>query len=84
MRLEIVTPDRQIFSGEVRLIRLPGSDGTFAVLENHAPIISTLEDGDLKIIHPTGEETFFTIQGGGVVEVNQNKAIVLVERIIAV
>jgi F-type H+-transporting ATPase subunit epsilon len=76
MHLEIVTPDQTIFSGEIRLIRLPGSKGSFAILRNHAPIISTLDEGSIKIITNSGEEIFYDITGG-VVEAADNEVIVL-------
>ena len=47
MFLEIITPDKNIFEGEVKLVQVPGSKGTFEILKNHAPIISTLEKGKI-------------------------------------
>ena len=76
MYLEIITPDTKIFSGEIRLIQVPGTKGSFAILRNHAPIISTLEPGKIRIITQNGEENFFTIDGG-IIEVKDNKVIVL-------
>jgi F-type H+-transporting ATPase subunit epsilon len=78
MYLEIVTPDKKVFSGTIRLIQVPGSKGQFEVLNNHASIISTLAEGKIKIISPEGEKTFFDIQGG-VIEVKNNNVIVLAE-----
>ena len=78
MLLEIVTPDKAVFKGEVKLVRFPGSLGSFATLKNHAPIISTLQKGTLKTIDMEGEEDFFDI-GGGVMEMNKNHIIVLAE-----
>jgi F-type H+-transporting ATPase subunit epsilon len=78
MFLEIVTPEKKVFSGEIKLIQVPGSKGQFEVLRNHAPIISILNEGKIKIISPEGEKTFFDIQGG-VIEVKNNNIIVLAE-----
>ena len=78
MHLEIITPGKKIFEGEVKLIQLPGSKGGFEMLKNHAPIISTLEKGTIKIHDENGKEQFFDIDGG-VVENKSNKIIVLVE-----
>ncbi len=78
MQLEIVTVDESIYTGEIRLIKLPGDKGSFEILHNHAPIISTLEPGEIKIITNDGGEIFFDI-GGGVVEMSENKIIVLAE-----
>jgi F-type H+-transporting ATPase subunit epsilon len=78
MHLEIVTPEKKIFTGDIKLIQVPGSDGSFEVMQNHAPIISTLKEGELKIILPDGDKTLFDILGG-VIEVKNNKIIVLAE-----
>ena len=76
--LEIITPDKKIFEGEVTLIQLPGSKGSFTILNNHAPIISTLEAGTIKVKDTFGKEQFFKINGG-VIEQLSNKLVVLVE-----
>jgi F-type H+-transporting ATPase subunit epsilon len=78
MYLEIITPEKKIFAGEVKLIQVPGTSGSFAVLKNHAPIISTLETGRIKIENEEGEKTYFNIKGG-VIEVKSNHIIVLAE-----
>ena len=54
MDLDILTPDKKIFSGEVKLVQVPGAKGSFAVLKNHAPIISTLVPGRMKIVSASG------------------------------
>lgn len=80
MKVEIVTPDSIIFTGEnVELVQLPGIDGSFEVLNNHAPLISVLRKGSVKIINK-GEknENFFEIKGG-VIEVLNNKVLILAE-----
>ncbi len=78
MKLEIVTPDTQIYEGEVDLIQLPGIDGLFEILNLHAPIVSILKKGKLKIIDKAKKTHFFNINGG-VVEVVNNKVIILAE-----
>ena len=80
MLLEIITPDKKIYSGQVKLVQLPGTKGTFEILKHHAPIISTLEKGTIKVVEDSGEELFFTVDGG-VVENNNNKIIVLAESV---
>ncbi len=76
MQLDIVTPDEQVYSGEIKLVKLPGVDGSFEILKNHAPLISTLEKGKIKIIEADNEIKFFEINDG-VVEVQNNRVIVL-------
>ena len=78
MHLEIVTPDKKIYVGEIKLIQVPGSKGSFEVLNNHAPIISTLEQGRIKLIENNDKKIFFDIEGG-VIEVSKNKIIVLAD-----
>ncbi|MCD6091419.1 MAG: ATP synthase F1 subunit epsilon [Bacteroidales bacterium] len=78
MNLQIVTPDSSIFDGEASLVKLPGIDGSFEVLENHAPLISVLKQGELKVIKADKSETLFSIKGG-VVEVLHNKVLILVQ-----
>jgi F-type H+-transporting ATPase subunit epsilon len=78
MYLEIITPDKKIFSGEVSLVQVPGTDGSFEILNNHAPIISTLANGKIKIVDAEKKTQFFEIKSG-VVEVLKNKIIVLAE-----
>ena len=79
MYLEIITPDKKVYSGKVTSVQVPGSKGSFAVLEYHAPIISTLEKGKVKIVEK-GTESFFEISGG-VIEVKDNIIIILAESI---
>ena len=76
MQLDIVTPDEQIYSGEIKLVKLPGIDGSFELMNNHAALISTLKKGQIKIIEEDNEVKFFDINDG-VVEVQKNKVIVL-------
>jgi F-type H+-transporting ATPase subunit epsilon len=81
MRLEIITPDRQVFAGEVTSAQFPGTDGLFEVLNNHAPLISALKAGDITVTSATGREAFHI--AGGVVEVLRNNVIVLAEAVVA-
>jgi F-type H+-transporting ATPase subunit epsilon len=78
MQLEIITPEKKIYTGEIKLVQVPGSKGSFEILNNHAPIISTLENGEIKIIDLQDRIVYFDISGG-VIEVNQNKIIILAE-----
>jgi len=80
MKVEIITPDSVIFVSEnVQLIQLPGIDGSFEVLNNHAPLISVLDKGKIKLVNKgEKEELFFDIKGG-VIEILNNRIIVLAE-----
>lgn len=79
MNLEILTPDKKIFDGEVTSVTVPGAQGSFEILNHHAPIISILEDGKV-IVRTNGDVQIFSTKGG-VVEVINNKVIVLAEGI---
>lgn len=79
MVLEIITPDKTLFQGEAKLVQLPGTDGSFEILNNHAPIISTLRSGSVKVITAEGNTERIEIRSG-VVEMNNNKAIILAEQ----
>jgi F-type H+-transporting ATPase subunit epsilon len=78
MQLEIISPEQTIFSGEVSLVQLPGIDGSFEILNNHAPLISVFAAGKVKIEDSQKQTKFFDIKGG-VVEVLHNKVLVLAE-----
>ncbi|SHI35998.1 ATP synthase F1 subcomplex epsilon subunit [Tangfeifania diversioriginum] len=80
MFLEIITPDKKIFEGEAKRIRLPGSNGLFEILTNHAPIISTLAKGTIRVIDTDNKKHKFEVEGG-VVENKRNKIIVLLESV---
>ena len=78
MKVEIITPEDLAYQGEISLIQLPGIDGSFELLENHAPMIAMLSSGNVKVIEKNNDTVFFFIQGG-VVEVLKNKILVLAE-----
>ena len=78
MTIEIVTPDKNIYSGEISLATFPGSDGKFGIKNNHAPMVATMKKGEIKVIDSADKEHLFEVNGG-VVEVNHNKIIVLAE-----
>ncbi len=76
MKLEIITPDKKVFEGDVEIVTLPGINGSFQVLKDHAPLVSTLAKGEL-----IADKNTFKIDGG-VVEVLKNKVLVLAEAVL--
>ena len=78
MKLEILTPEKTVFEGNINSISVTGTKGSFTVLKNHAPIISTLEKGKIKIITDTNKIEFIEIPGG-ILEVKKNSIIVLTD-----
>jgi len=81
VKIEIITPDKKIYQGDIRSIRIPGKKGSFQVLKDHAPIISTLVRGPVIIVDQDNKEIRFNIEEG-VIEVKQNKIILLAESVI--
>jgi F-type H+-transporting ATPase subunit epsilon len=95
MQLEIITPETIVFSGHAKSVSLPGSDGVFQLLPNHAPIISSLQQGFVKVELGEGSEIPLTVANvqkdtlsphsfllevkGGVVEMLHDKVIVLID-----
>ena len=80
MKIEIITPDKRVYEGDIKSIRVPGKKGSFQVLKDHAPIISTLENGPVIMVDQDGKETRYEINGG-VIEVKMNKIILLAESV---
>lgn len=83
MILEILTPEKKLYSGEVYGVQLPGISGLFEILDKHAPLVSALGKGNLKILKDKKEVEKYSIQSG-FVEVLNNKVTVLVEGAIAI
>ena len=92
MILEVVSPEATLFSGEVNSVTVPGANGAFQVLDNHARIVSILNPGTVKIggkislleetahhFKQQGEETFLELPNGGSVEMQQNKIVLLAD-----
>ena len=75
MHLDILTPDKTLFTGEVDSITVPGSKGQFQILNNHAALVSSLDKGKVKV-KSGNEEQMFEIKGG-VIEVLKNKIVIL-------
>jgi F-type H+-transporting ATPase subunit epsilon len=81
MYLEILTPEKKIFEGDVVIATFPGADGSFQVLDNHAPLISLLKEG---LVEYKSKEASNSVQiTGGVVEVLKNKVVLLADGIVS-
>lgn len=81
MFLEILTPEKKLYSGESKLIKVPGSEGSFELMNKHAPVISTLTEGAIKVITPMDSVQYFNVSGG-VLEMKDNRVIILVEKLL--
>lgn len=78
MQLEILTPEHKVYSGKVYGIQLPGTEGSFEILENHAPMIASLAKGKMKVLKEKNSVQTYEI-AGGFIEMINNKASVLIE-----
>lgn len=78
MNLQILTPEKKLFSDDVYGVQLPGIEGSFEVLDKHAPLVSALGKGTLKVLKNKSATVSYTISGG-FVEVLNNRTTVLVE-----
>lgn len=76
MKLEIITPEKKLFEGNVKLVQVPGTNGSFEILKNHAPIISTLSGGTIKVITETDQKQLIDIVSG-IIEVKANNISIL-------
>ena len=76
--LEIITPEKKLFTGAIKIVKLPGTMGSFEIMENHAAIISTLGKGTVRVKELNGTVSNFEIEGG-LVEMSDNEVKVVVE-----
>jgi F-type H+-transporting ATPase subunit epsilon len=76
VKLEIITPEKRLFDGNVKLVQVPGTKGSFEILKNHAPVISTLSAGKVKVITEADKQEFFEVVSG-IVEVKANNITIL-------
>lgn len=78
MTVEIITPDRSIFKGEAKAVIIPGLDGSLGILDNHAPLITALKPGEIKLTLPSGMEHTYAVSSG-TTEVLNNNVLILAE-----
>jgi F-type H+-transporting ATPase subunit epsilon len=78
MQLEILTPEHKIYSGNVYGVQLPGTEGSFEILEKHAPMVASLGKGRMKVLKDKNSSESYDISSG-FVEVLNNKVSVLIE-----
>ena len=93
MKLEIISPEATLYQGDATAVALPGVDGSFQLLENHAPIVSILQEGEVRLkgfdvkkvpssfahlFTTKGSDTVLAIQSG-TVEMKQNNLVLLVD-----
>ena len=77
MNLTILSPEKEIFSGDVKSVKVPGSAGQFEMLDNHAPIVSSFEAGEVRVIKANGEKLTFIVDGGFVEMLNNDVSLLV-------
>ena len=77
MNIVVLTPDKEVFQGEINSVKVPGIDGQFQILNGHAPLVSALSEGDVNIVKRDGQKMTFSINRG-FVEVLRNEVSLLV------
>jgi len=78
MHISVLTPEKEIFDGQITSVKVPGVSGQFEVLNNHAPIVSALGEGQVRLIQENGEKISFGIEKG-FIEVLKNKVALLIQ-----
>ena len=78
MKLLILTPEKEVYRGDAKSVKVPGTSGQFEVLEGHAAIVSSLTEGKIRIINPSGDKLIFQIEKG-FIEVLDNEVALLVQ-----
>ncbi len=78
LKLEIITPAKPFYKGVIKSVTVPGTAGSFQVLVNHAPLLSTLDIGVVKVEFQDGKKTYYSV-GGGSIEVDKNNVLILVD-----
>jgi len=82
LHFELVTPEKLLRSEEVHMVVVPGAEGDFGVLERHAPVMSTIRDGEIKIYKSAGAEPESIRVEGGFAEVNDRGLTILAEKLV--
>lgn len=78
MQITVLTPEKEIFNGAISSVKVPGINGSFEILNNHAPIVAALSKGEVRIVTASGEKKVFTI-AKGFIEVLKNEVSLLVQ-----
>ena len=77
MNIVILSPEKQIFSGPVKSVKVPGASGSFEMLENHAPIVSSLGKGDVTVVQDNGQTMTLSVEGGFVEMLNNEVSLLI-------
>ena len=79
MNISVLTPDKEIFYGSIKSVKVPGTMGQFQVLNNHAPIVASLEKGTVELVTAEGEHRFFNAEAKGMEAANETNKLMSYE-----
>jgi F-type H+-transporting ATPase subunit epsilon len=82
MKLVALTPEKELFNGDITSVKVPGVGGQFEILNNHAPIVAALEAGEVRVIDASGQRMIFNIEKG-FIEVFKNEVSLLIQALAA-
>jgi len=77
MQLTILTPEKEIFSGTIKSVKVPGTSGQFEILAGHAPIVSSLTEGEVRVLDDQGSRLLYTIERGFVEVLNDEVSLLV-------
>lgn len=77
MNLVILTPEKEVFSGEITSVKVPGTSGQFEILKGHAAIVSSLTEGEVRIIDGSGSKKGYTIEKGFIEVINDEVSLLV-------
>ena len=77
MNLVVLSPEKEIFSGAIKSIQVPGADGSFQLLEGHAAIVASLKEGPVNVVKSNGEKLSFEVSGGFVECLNNEVSLLI-------
>jgi len=77
MQLTILTPEKEVYSGQIRSVKVPGTSGQFEILSGHAPIVSSLTEGEVRVLDDQGAKLLYTIDRGFVEVLNDEVSLLV-------
>jgi len=77
MQLTILTPEKEVYSGLIKSVKVPGTSGQFEILGGHAPIVSSLTEGEIRVLDEGGQRKLYTIERGFVEVLNDEVSLLV-------
>lgn len=77
MQLTILTPEKEVYSGKIKSVKVPGTSGQFEILSGHAPIVSSLTEGEVRVLDGEGKKQLYTIDRGFIEVLNDEVSLLV-------